>query len=302
MAFSEVYQRQVTLLVRVLPDVAAEACFALKGGTAINLFLRDMPRLSVDIDLTYLPVEPRADSLRAIDAAMLRIRQRIQDRIPRVQIRETRNEGAVTRLIVRADSAQIKIEVTPVLRGCVFEPQLRPVSPKVEGAFAFAETQVVSFADLYGGKLVAALDRQHPRDFFDVRELLAQEGVDDTVRRAFVIYILSSSEPISRLLAPPRKDIDKEFLRNFEGMTDAPVPLAELTKARDAMIDTMVGAMPVAHRQFLVSFARGRPDWALLDVVGADQLPAVRWRQQKFDQLSEDERTAMGARLEQVWA
>ena len=73
MAVSEAYRRQVTLLVRVLPFVAAETCFALKGGTAINLFVRNMPRVSVDIDLTYLPVADRGTSLRAIDAAMKRI-------------------------------------------------------------------------------------------------------------------------------------------------------------------------------------------------------------------------------------
>ena len=55
MAFSDLYRRQVELLVRTIPPVAQEACFALKGGTAINLFIRNMPRLSVDIDLTYLP-------------------------------------------------------------------------------------------------------------------------------------------------------------------------------------------------------------------------------------------------------
>ena len=70
MAFSESYRKQVALLVRVLPAVAAERCFALKGGTAINLFVRDLPRLSVDIDMTYVPVQSRAESLSAIDAAM----------------------------------------------------------------------------------------------------------------------------------------------------------------------------------------------------------------------------------------
>lgn len=73
MAFSESYRKQVALLVRVLPAVAAERCFALKGGTAINLFVRDLPRLSVDIDMTYVPVQSRAESLSAIDAAMKRI-------------------------------------------------------------------------------------------------------------------------------------------------------------------------------------------------------------------------------------
>jgi len=57
---ADIYRSQVELLLRVLPYVAKEKVFALKGGTAINLFVRDLPRLSVDIDLTYLPFEDRA--------------------------------------------------------------------------------------------------------------------------------------------------------------------------------------------------------------------------------------------------
>lgn len=75
MAFLDTYRQQVALLLRVLPFVEEERAFALKGGTAINLFVRDMPRLSVDIDLTWLPVEDRATSLAAINAAMLRIKE-----------------------------------------------------------------------------------------------------------------------------------------------------------------------------------------------------------------------------------
>jgi predicted nucleotidyltransferase component of viral defense system len=63
MAFADAYRNQVALHIRALPSVAAEECFAMKGGTAINLFIRDLPRLSVDIDLTYLPVQERAASL-----------------------------------------------------------------------------------------------------------------------------------------------------------------------------------------------------------------------------------------------
>ena len=78
MAASEEYRRRAALLVRAIPLVATETCFALKGGTAINLFVRDMPRLSVDIDLTYLPVEDRRTSLAHIDAAMKRVAERIR--------------------------------------------------------------------------------------------------------------------------------------------------------------------------------------------------------------------------------
>jgi predicted nucleotidyltransferase component of viral defense system len=213
MAFNDAYRRQVALLVRVLPHIAAEPSFALKGGTAINLFVRDLPRLSVDIDLTYLPVEPRERSLAAITAAMKRVAARIITALPKAKITESRTEGAVTKLIVRVDGVQIKIEVTPVLRGCVFEPEVRPVSPAVEDEFGFAEIAVVSFADLYAGKIVAALDRQHPRDLFDVRDLLANEGIDHALRRAFIIYLLSHGRPMSEVLAPTRKDFAAEFLR-----------------------------------------------------------------------------------------
>lgn len=150
MPLSERYRRQVALLVDVIPFVAAEKDFALKGGTAINLFVRDMPRLSVDIDLTYLPIAPRPESLAAIDAAMKHIAGTIRASMRGLRVTEVLNarEQIVTKLAVQRPDAQIKIEVTPVLRGCVFEPEMRAVSPGVEDAFGFAEMQVVSFADL----------------------------------------------------------------------------------------------------------------------------------------------------------
>jgi predicted nucleotidyltransferase component of viral defense system len=269
MAFADSYRNQVRLLMRVLPLVAEEKCFALKGGTAINLFVRDMPRVSVDIDLTYQPVQPRAESFAAVDAAMKRVATRIMKTIPGAKITETKTEGALTRLLVRADGAQIKIEVNPVIRGCVNEPELRSVSKAVEEQFGFAEIQVVSFPDLYAGKIVAALDRQHPRDLFDVRDLLANEGVDNELRSAFVVYMLSHDRPMAEVLNPTRKDISDEFLRGFQGMTDKPVSKEELISAREALIAEIVGRMPDAHKRFLLSFERGKPDWTLLGVAGA---------------------------------
>ncbi len=300
MAFAETYRRQVALLLRTLPYVAVEDCFALKGGTAINLFVRNLPRLSVDIDLTYLPVAPRAESLAAITAAMERIAQRIESGIPGARITFGRAENAVTKLIVRADSVQIKIEVTPVLRGTVYQPELRPVSPAVEDAFGFAEISVVSFADLYAGKIMAALDRQHPRDLFDVRDLLANEGIGDELRRAFVVYLLSHGRPMFEVLAAVPKDISAEFMRGFEGMTDAPVTIDELVAARQQLVDEIVGKMPVTHRRFLVSFEQGQPDWALLGLPGVETLPAVLWRQHNLDSLDTVRRQALVENLKAV--
>ena len=302
MAFREVYRRQVVLLLRILPFIADEGEFALKGGTAINLFIRDMPRLSVDIDLTYLPVRPRAESLAAIDAAMRRIAERIRKNIAGAQVTQTaiRPDNAVYKLQVRAGGVQTKIEVTPVLRGCVYEPERLTVSRSVEETFGFAEMPVVSFADLYAGKMVAALDRQHPRDLFDIRDLLAQEGIDQTLRRAFLIYLLSHNRPIFEVLAPRRKSIYAEFRRGFQGMTAEPVAIKDLTDARELLIKTAVREMPGSHQEFLMSFEQGKPDWALLEVPNASDLPAVRWRQENLAKLRPADRAKLISGLEAI--
>jgi predicted nucleotidyltransferase component of viral defense system len=295
MAIADRYRDQVALLIRTVPFVAAEKEFALKGGTAINLFVRDMPRLSVDIDLTYVPVADRATSLKAIDAGMKRIEDAITKGMPGAHLNASKPKGenCTTKLILRADNVQIKIEVTPVLRGCVYDPAVKRVSPKVEEQFGFAEMPVVSFPDLYAGKIMAALDRQHPRDLFDVRDLLANEGIDDTLRKAFIVYLLSHNRPMAEVLAPPRLDISAEYKRGFEGMVDQPVSLDDLLKAREDFIKEIVGNMPEQHKRFLVSVKKGEPDWSLLDLPGAKDLPAVRWKLENLEKLGKDKRAQL---------
>lgn len=300
MAFDEQYRRQVALLLRVLPYVANEKCFALKGGTAINLFIRDLPRLSVDIDLTYLPVAPRPESLAQIDAAMNRIADATRKGIPGSAIAVARTEDTVTKLTVRADRAQIKIEVTPVMRGTVHAPEVRRVTKLVEDQFGFAEIQVVSFPDLYAGKIVAALDRQHPRDLFDVRDLLANEGITDALRAAFIVYMLCHDRPMFEVLRPAMKALDGEYAQGFVGMTEEPVDLEELSKIRTQLIAEIVGNMPKTHRGFLISFERGEPNWDLLGLPGVADLPAVKWRQINLDKLSPEKRDELVRQLKEV--
>lgn len=294
MAISDTYRRQVALLLRVLPLVATEDCFALKGGTAINLFIRDMPRLSVDIDLMFLPIRSRADSLAEIDAAMKRIETTILKTIPGSTVARSKTEGYTTKLLVSADRAQIKIELSPVMRGTVFDPELRSVAATVEQEFGFAEIKVVSFPDLYAGKLVAALDRQHPRDLFDVRDLLANEGITDELREAFVVYLISHNRPMHEVLSGRKKDLAAEYKNGFEGMTDDATSIENLIQAQDAMIASLIGGMPKRHKNFLIGFEQGRPDWSLLSSVPhADTLPAVLWRQKNLDGLKQEQRTAL---------
>lgn len=299
MPFRDQYQQQVQLLMRVLPIVAREPCFALKGGTAINLFLRNMPRLSVDIDLMYLPMQDRPQALTEIDSSMKRIKAAALTEIPGSRVIEHESEGAALRLLVISQGRQVKIEVSPVLRGVVGEPNMLPVAEAVEEAYGFAETAVVSFEDLFAGKLVAALDRQHPRDLFDVRGLLANEGLPESLREALVVYLLSHNRPMGELLSGRVKDLANEYRHGFEGMTEEAVSIDELIETQHVLLDTLIGRMPDRHRTFLIGFESGSPDWSLLDIPHASALPAVRWRQQNLAKLDAHRRAALVRLLRQ---
>jgi predicted nucleotidyltransferase component of viral defense system len=283
--------------------VAEEGCFALKGGTAINLFVRDLPRLSVDIDLTYLPVADRDKSLAEIDDALRRIGERIKSVMKGIRVTESTpaTQQTINKLILRTpDRVQIKIEVTPVLRGCVYNPKTMTICSKAEEQFGFAEISVLSFADLYAGKIMATLDRQHPRDLFDVYQLLENEGINDEMRTALIIYLISHDHSPHTLLSPAVRDITHDYERNFLGMTGEDVAMETLLATRTALVDNIASNMSEDHKRFLVSFYRRKPDWSLLELDGLDQLPAVRWRELNLDRAGEDTPIDLVRKLEKV--
>lgn len=300
MATTEQYRAQAQLLVQLLPSVAEEGCFALKGGTAINMFVQDLPRLSVDIDLIYLPLEDRPNALAGIDAAMRRIGERITSQMREATVAHSIKEGTIVRLVVQVGQTQVKIEVSPVLRGVVYKPQTRKVTPAVENRFGFAEMQIVSFADLYAGKIVAALDRQHPRDLFDVHILFAREGVDDALRKALLIYLVSHNRPMWEVLSGGPKDIEQAFLDSFEGMTDEPLTPTDLQRVQHQLAEELVAKMPDPHREFLIGFEAGVPDWGIFESGHVANLPAVRWRQMNLDKIDASVRSALVENLKNV--
>lgn len=272
---------QAELLLRSLPHVAAERCFALKGGTAINFFVRDMPRLSVDIDLVYLPIQPRETSLREIGEALQRIARGIQRTLANIEIHEVRTQDSdhVIRLIVRQQGAQIKIEPNLVIRGTVFPGDTRDLVAAAEELFELAvSTTVVSIADLYAGKICAALDRQHPRDLFDVNLLLDDGPISDEVRRAFVVYLASHRRPMSELLDPILKDVRLLFEEELVGLIHEPVGYDQLVDTRQQLVDTMRSGLTSNEREFLISVQSGTPQWELLELAGLDKLPALQWK------------------------
>lgn len=143
---------------------------------------------------------------------------------------------------------------------------------------------MVSREDVYGGKLVAAMDRQHPRDLFDVMQLLAHEGLTPGTRRAFVVYLASHNRPVHEVPFPTLRNIEQEYKRNFKGMAD-PVELAALLAARERMLQELQSGLDADERGFLLSLVEGNPQWPLLGIAHLDQLPGIRWKLQNLSQL-----------------
>ena len=285
-----IYYKQVQLLIRVLPLVASEQCFALKGGTAINLFIRDLPRLSVDIDLVYLPMYEREVALSNIREALGRISKLIEKTIRGVSVQNTHEQSEALRLIVSDGSVRIKVELSPVIRGTIFSEKVLSVSKSVEDNFGFAEIQVVSIPDLYAGKICAALDRQHPRDLFDVKLLFENEGFTEDLRKAFIIFLISHQRPMSELLRPNLKELRSVYENEFYQMTQVDINLEELISIRELLIKTIHEDLTKEEKQFLISFKSKKPNWGLLGlehIETVQELPSVKWKMKNLMQMSE---------------
>ena len=286
---SPTYRAQVDLLLQILPFVAKEELFALKGGTAINLFVREMPRLSVDIDLTYLPIDPRTEALKNIQEGLGRIKAGIEKNIPHIRVNPVPlNEGADVKLNCQGLGAQIKIEVNTITRGNVFPTQLMQVVDSVQDEFdKFAAIKVVSLAELYGGKICAAIDRQHPRDIFDVKLLLDNEGLSDPIWEGFKIGLISHYKPIGELLNPVLKNQESAFDNQFAGMSTVSFLYQDYEDTKASLIKIIDERISDDEKKFLLSFESGEPDWSLFPIPVLKELPAVQWKLININKLKE---------------
>lgn len=296
------FTEQVRLLVALLPSVAKQSCFALKGGTAINLFLRDMPRLSVDIDLAYLPVEDRDASLAGIDTVLGEITVDIERHIPRAEVKASvlKGTGKRLKLLVRQGDTNVKIEVSQVLRGSVYPAEDRQLSARAEKAFGFARMPVLSFEDLYGGKICAALDRRHPRDLYDVYWLLQHEGIEERLKNAFMVYLISHNRPMVELLAPQHQDIAPMYRAELADMTYKPVGLERLQETLQHLVREIHAAMTDADRHFLLALKQGTEDWRNFPLPEVARLPAVQWKMFNLARMNPVKRRQAAAKLEKV--
>lgn len=281
------YLATARLLTEIAPVVFEDGVFALKGGTAINLFFREMPRLSVDLDLVFPDYRlPRAEALAAINQALRVAKARLVTLGFRVQTVSAADMGE-TKLIVQRDDLSVKVEVNTVIRGTVHPTRIMALSSATSDTLmADLELPLASPEDVYGGKLVAAMDRQHPRDLFDVLELFAHGGITPDIRRCFVVYLASHNRTFHEVLFPRVKDIRLDYEGSFAGMTTEAVTMAALLETRERLFRELPTALDENERQFLRTLVRAEPDWTLLGLPHLAELPAIRWRLHNLQELS----------------
>ncbi len=283
------YLATARLMAEIAPAVFESGVFALKGGTAINLFLREMPRLSVDLDLVFSDHRvPRAQALTAISEALRVANSRLAKHGVKVQTVSAADMGE-TKLLVQRNDLSVKIEVNTVIRGAVHPTRTMPLTVAASDALMVdLDLPLLSPEDIYGGKLVAAMDRQHPRDLFDVMELFAHGGITPEIRRAFVVYLASHNRTFHEVLFPTPKDIRLAYEGSFAGMTSEPVTIEALLETRDRLFQELPAALDANEREFLRTLVQAKPTWSLLDIPHLEELPAIRWRLQNLQQLQRD--------------
>ena len=277
------YRKQVALLIRIMPSVYKIKEFAVHGGTAINLFHRNLLRYSVDIDVTYIPIENRQQSLASINQKLLEVKKNIEKTIPGVVVK---HKPDVWKLLCTLGDATVKIEVNATKRGIIGDVVELPLCEKARNEFSMGcKARTVSFSQLYGGKITAALSRQHPRDLFDCKYMELQSF--DDVKNGFMLCLLGSDKPIIESLQP--HDIDQtEALENqFQGMTETPFGYEDYLESRTALLSLVNGGLTITDKEFLLSFEQGEPDWNKCCAGDLSQYPSVQWKLLNIGKLKE---------------
>lgn len=277
------YRNQAALLIRVIPEIALEKRFALHGGTAINMFVRNMPRLSVDIDLTYIPIETRELSFFSISDALNKLKIRIEKSLIGIRVQ---HKLETHKLLISNKDAMIKVEVSPIVRGLLGEASEISLCKKAQNSFdAFCAIQVVSKGQLYGGKICAALDRQHPRDLFDVKHLLQNEGLTQEIKEGFLFRLLSSERTIQDVLFPKYQDQQLALLKQFSGMSTEPFSYQEYIQTRETLLQLIHYSLTKEDKAFILSAKNADPDWSIYDF---QSFPSIQWKQQNLAKIKKE--------------
>jgi len=273
------YVDTVRLLLEIAPTVFASGRFAMKGGTALNLFVQDMPRLSIDIDVVFVDHRPDRDAaLKTISAELTAMKIALKARGYQVTL-PTNTQGDEVKLVVRNDTTQVKVEVNFVFRGSALPVETRSLVAAAQDLFtADVALPLLAPAELYGSKLVAAMDRQHPRDIFDVLHMLDHFSWPELFVDCFVVYLAGHNRPVHEVLFPKAKPLEPAFSNEFVGMTREEVTLETLVDVQTRLIAELPRQLTQGQRSFLLSLVRVEPEWDLLALPHVQELPALKWK------------------------
>lgn len=281
-----VYVQTVNLLLDIAPTVFQTPRFAMKGGTALNLFVQDLPRLSVDIDVVF--VDHRLDRDRALQEISQELKRiEFQTRLMghEAQIRKVRS-GDEVKIAISGPEVEVKVEVNFVFRGTLLPVQIHSLSAKTQALFARnIQVPILSPSELYGSKLVAAMDRQHPRDLFDVQRMYESHGLTQDMLDCFVAYLAGHNRPVHEVLFSSPQPMDEAFNNEFAGMTSMPVTLEALKKTQERLMAELPRALTHHHREFLLSLVQARPDWSHLPFGHLHEMPALKWKLHNLERL-----------------
>ena len=178
-----------------------------------------------------------------------------------------------------------KAEVNQTKRGIVGgDVIVQPLSDKAQEEFGlYCEAHIVPLTQLYGGKIAAALSRQHPRDLFDVKYM--DVPIADC-REGLIFCLLGSDRPIHESFAPSLIDQRSAMANQFDGMTDIPFTYEEFEQTRSKLIEDINALMTDEDKRFLVSFENGDPQWAGYEFEYFKEFPSVKWKLMNLAKLS----------------
>lgn len=242
------------------------------------------------MDLVYTNLEHtnRNSALEAIESELRHVSKLLENKLGVTVRPATSGSEHESKLFISRGAILLKVEVNHVFRGALYPLVTGTLSPEAQSQFmSFLSIPMLDPDELYASKLVAAMDRQHPRDLFDVLLLLSDGGITPRIRRAFTVYLAGHNRPMHELLSPKAKDIATEFESDFIGMTSVEVSLKQLEEVREKIFLELPASLDEAERRFLLSVNRCEPEWDLLGLPGIDTLPAIRWKLLNLNKLSQ---------------
>lgn len=186
---------------------------------------------------------------------------------------------------ISGNRVDVKLEVNLVNRGAIAEPKEMPLCEKAQTLFeAFCSIPVVPIGQLFGGKIVAALDRQHPRDLFDVKYMMEKEGFSPEIKEGFLLCLLCSDRAIHEVIHPNFQDQRSALENQFSGMTDETFSYEEYERVREKLVAIIHENLTDRDKAFLLSVKDLTPDWSIYDF---QRFPSINWKLQILQKLKD---------------